>query len=30
MKNKCNNKDFKDIVNVIYKSKEKVFKITKN
>ena len=29
-KNKFNNKDFKDIVDVIYKSKEKVFKITKN
>ena len=30
IKNKFNNKDFKDIVDVIYKSKEKVFKITKN
>ena len=30
LKNKCNNKDFKDIVDVIYKSKEKVFKITKS
>ena len=30
VKNKFNNKDFKDIVEVIYKSKEKVFKITKN
>ena len=29
IKNKFNNKDFKDIVDVIYKSKEKVFKITK-
>ena len=30
LKNRCNNKDFKDIVDVIYKSKEKVFKITKS
>ena len=30
IKNKFNNKDFKDIVEVIHKSKEKVFKITKN
>ena len=30
IKNKSSNKDFKDIVNVIHKSKEKVFKITKN
>ena len=30
IKNKFNNKDFKDIVVVIYKPKEKVFKITKN
>ena len=30
IKNKFNNKDFKDIVKVIHKSKEKVFKITKN
>ena len=30
IKNKFNNKDFKDIVEVIHKSREKVFKITKN
>ena len=30
IKNKCNNKDFTDISNIICKSKEKVFKITKN
>ena len=30
IKNKFNNRDFKDIVDVIYKSKEKVFKVTKN
>ena len=30
LKIRCNNKDFKDIVDVIYKSKEKVFKITKS
>ena len=30
IKNKSNNKDFIDIVDVIHKSKEKVFKITKN
>ena len=30
IKSKCNNKDFIDISNVICKSKEKVFKITKN
>ena len=30
IKNKFNNKDFKDIVEVIQKSREKVFKITKN
>ena len=30
IKNKFNSKDFKDIVDVICKSKEKVFKITKN
>ena len=30
IKNKFNNKDFKDIVDVIYKSEEKVFKVTKN
>ena len=29
IKSKFNNKDFKDIVKVIHKSKEKVFKITK-
>ena len=30
IRNKSSNKDFKDIVDVIHKSKEKVFKITKN
>ena len=30
IKNKFNNKDFKDIAEVIHKSREKVFKITKN
>ena len=30
IKNKCNNKDFIDISNIINKSKEKVFKITKH
>ena len=30
IKNKCNSKDFIDISNIINKSKEKVFKITKN
>ena len=30
IKNKFNNKDFMDISNIIHKSKEKVFKITKN
>ena len=30
IKNKCNNKDFIDISDIINKSKEKVFKITKN
>ena len=30
LKNRFNNKGFKDIVEVIYKSKEKVFKITKS
>ena len=30
IKNKFNHKDFKDIVKVIHKSREKVFKITKN
>ena len=30
IKNKFNNKDFIDISNIIHKSKEKVFKITKN
>ena len=30
IKNKCSNKDFMDISNIIVKSKEKVFKITKN
>ena len=30
IKNKCNYKDFTDISNIICKSKEKVFKITKN
>ena len=30
IKSKSSNKDFMDIVNVIHKSKEKVFKITKN
>ena len=30
VKNKSNNKDFIDISNIIHKSKEKVFKITKN
>ena len=30
IKSKCNNKDFTDISNIICKSKEKVFKITKN
>ena len=30
IKTKFNNKDFKDIVKVIHKSREKVFKITKN
>ena len=30
IKNKFNNKDFKDIVEVIHKSREKVFKITKS
>ena len=30
IKSKSHNKDFMDIVNVIHKSKEKVFKITKN
>ena len=30
VKNKFNNKDFIDISNIIHKSKEKVFKITKN
>ena len=30
LKDRFNNKDFKDIVEVIYKSKEKVFKVTKN
>ena len=30
IKNKCNNKDFIDISNIINKSREKVFKITKN
>ena len=30
IKNKCINKDFMDISNIIVKSKEKVFKITKN
>ena len=30
IKNKCSNKDFMDISNIIVKSKEKVFKITQN
>ena len=30
IKSKCNNKVFTDISNIIWKSKEKVFKITKN
>ena len=30
IKSKCNNKDFTDVSNIICKSKEKVFKITKN
>ena len=30
IKSKCNNKDFIDVRNTICKSKEKVFKITKN
>ena len=30
IKNKFNNKDFKDTVEVIHKSREKVFKITKS
>ena len=30
IKSKCNNKDFIDVSSIIYKSKENVFKITKN